>query len=39
MDSNSNEPNVFDRQSWGLPKEAVSDLAGRWVRPRACRAA
>ena len=36
MDSNINEPNVFDRQSWGLPKEAVSDLAGRLRRIWSC---
>ena len=36
MDSNINEPNVFDRQSWGLPQEAVSDLAGRLRRMWSC---
>ncbi len=40
MDSALHEPDVFDRQRWGLPEEAVSDLAARlrrtWSRFRDC---
>lgn len=40
MDNDYHEADVFDRQRWGLPKEVVSDLAGRlysfWSRFRGC---
>jgi hypothetical protein len=40
MDKEANTADVFDRQRWGLPKEAVADLAGRlrciWTRFRGC---
>lgn len=40
MDQEAHAADVFDRQRWGLPKEAVADLAGRlrciWSRFRGC---
>jgi SRSO17 transposase len=40
MDKEANAADVFDRQRWGLPKEAVADLADRlrgiWSRFRGC---
>lgn len=40
MDSNIHEPDVLDRERWGLPKAAVSDLAeglrSFWSRFRDC---
>jgi SRSO17 transposase len=40
MNRETNEPNVFDPQRWGLPAEAVDELADRlrsvWARFRDC---
>lgn len=40
MTKEANEPNIFDAQRWGLPAEAVDDLADRlwcfWSRFRGC---
>lgn len=40
MDKEANAADVFDRQRWGLPKEAVADLAEHlrciWSRFRGC---
>ena len=40
MDKEANAADVFDRQRWGLPKEAVADLAEGlrciWARFRGC---
>src|SRR3990172_2867044 len=40
MDKEAHAADVFDRQRWGLPKEAVADLADRlrgiWSRFRGC---
>ena len=40
MAKDANEPDVLDPRRWGLPKEAVADLADRprrfWLRFRHC---
>jgi SRSO17 transposase len=40
MNEDTSQPDVFASQRWGLPSEAVSDLAGRlrrtWARFRDC---